>query len=662
MCGISGIHNLHVNQRGISLEVLNQMILGLHHRGPDEFGLYRDLHTGLASARLSIIDLAGGTQPISNEDKTIWIVFNGEIFNYVELRPLLEKKGHQFSTQTDTEVIIHLYEEFGPQCLNKLNGQFAIALWDSQNHTLLLARDRLGIRPLFYTQFQSQLLFASEIKSFFGVTGFELSWDERALEQIFTYWSPLNPRSVFKNVQQIPPAHYLICRDGRIEISPYWNLDYQKDEPLLANSIDENHLERRVLDEFSELLIDATRIRLRADVPVGAYLSGGLDSSTIAAIIRKYTNTPLDSFSIAFSTSHFNESDFQLNMAKHLGTNHQVVHCTPEDIGKIFPEVVWHTEVPILRTAPAPMFLLSQLVNQHKYKVVLTGEGADEMLAGYDIFKEMKIRRFVARHPASSLRPVLFKALYPDIPRIKQSAEFLSAFFSKDILDVDSPIYSHQLRWANTARAKRFFTGQSLIANHYDEIILPADFKNWSQLAQAQYLEISTFLSTYLLSSQGDRPAMAHAVEGRFPFLDYRVVEFCNKLPDHFKLRGLNEKFLLRKFASALIPDEIWKRKKRPYRAPIQASFFGDQEPAYISEILSESCLTATGIFNPPAVKKLAEKARKEMPLSEVEEMALVGIISTQLVDQQFINRQHAVCTTTQSPIKIIDFIGNSIH
>lgn len=661
MCGISGIHNLRNGQQEISLETLQKMIFALHHRGPDEFGVYRDSTTGLASARLSIIDLAGGSQPISNEDQSIWIVFNGEIFNYVELRPLLEQKGHQFATQTDTEVIIHLYEEYGPQCLNMLNGQFAIALWDNRNRTLMLARDRMGIRPLFYAEFNSQLLFASEIKAFLGIPGFHLSFDEQALEQIFTYWSPQTPRSIFKNVQQIPPAHYLLCSENRFEISPFWALDYSQDESFLADS-NEDRWENRILDEFSALLIDATRIRLRADVPVGAYLSGGLDSSTTAAIIRNYTNTPLDSFSIAFSTSQYNESEFQLNMAQHLGTNHQVVHCKPEDIGQVFPEVIWHTETPILRTAPAPMFLLSKLVHQHHYKVVLTGEGADEMLAGYDIFKEMKIRRFVARHPESSLRPLLFQKLYPDIPQLAQSSGFLTAFFSKNIGETDSPFYSHQVRWNNTARIKRFLQKGVSTWSPSDDVTLPPGFKHWTTLAQAQYLEIVTFMSTYLLSSQGDRPSMAHSVEGRYPFLDYRVIEFCNKLPDGFKLRGFNEKYLLRKFASTLIPAEIWKRNKRPYRAPIHKSFFGTDGQAYVDELLSDSQITLSGIFNSVAVKKLVDKARKEPQLSEIEEMALVGIISTQLVEYQFIKRQHSIRDTTTAPLKIIDFAHHSVQ
>ena len=653
MCGISGIYDFTASSR-ISLDVLRAMILALHHRGPDEFGIYRDEQVGLASARLSIIDLEGGSQPISNEDGTVWIVFNGEIFNYIELKPLLEKKGHQFSTKTDTEVILHLYEEYGTDCLNLLNGQFAMGIWDSNTKTLLLARDRLGIRPLFYSHHNQSLLFASEIKSFLAVPGFRLEYDLQALRQVFTYWAPQPPRTPFENVKQIPAGHFLLYRQNQLIIEPYWQLSFATNSRAGKDGLSSN-AEKEILTQFSELLIDATQIRLRADVPVGAYLSGGLDSSTIAAIIRKYTETPLDSFSIAFSTKEFNESVFQQEMAQYLGTRHQVVHCTPDEIGRVFPEVIWHTESPILRTSPAPMFLLSKLVRENGYKVVLTGEGADEILAGYDIFKEMKIRRFVAKDPSSPLRPLLFKKLYMDIPRLRESSEFVMAFFQRKLMETNSPFYSHFIRWENTARTLRFFKNKFKYDENHEELPVPEDFAIWSNLAQAQYLEITTFLSPYLLSSQGDRPAMAHSVEGRFPFLDYRLVEFCNQLPDDFKLRGLNEKYLLRKFSSELLPQEIWKRKKRPYRAPIKSSFFSSHQPEYLAELLSETSLIKSGIFNPQAVKKLVTKASNEAELSEIEEMAIVGIVSTQILDDQFIQRNHPLTQTTYAPIKVID-------
>ncbi|OGO16105.1 MAG: asparagine synthase (glutamine-hydrolyzing) [Chloroflexi bacterium RBG_13_68_17] len=656
MCGIAGV----LNQREsapVSEQTLRRMLALLRHRGPDEFGIYRDDRVGLASARLSIVDLSRGQQPIGNEDGSLWIVFNGEIFNYVELRPRLEARGHRFSTNTDTEVILHLYEDYGPECLRFLNGQFAIALWDSSQRRLLLARDRLGIRPLYYRLDHDRLIFASEIKAMLAIPELQFEIDSESLGQTFTYWSPLTPRSAFAGVQMVPPGHYLWAQEGRVEVEPYWSLDFAEGSPRQD--------EDQVLEEFEHLLVDATRIRLRADVPVGAYLSGGLDSSVVAAIIRRDGDSQLDTFSIAFSDPQYDESPHQRRMADFLGTRHQEVFCTQEDIGRVFPDVVWHTETPILRTAPAPMYLLSDLVHRHGYKVVLTGEGADEVLAGYDIFKEMRLRRFWARVPGSRLRPALLRRLYPDIPRDSQGEVFWTAFFRQGLEDTHSPFYSHQLRWANTARLRRFLdhangdAGQAL-SEH--PIPLPAEFDRWAALAQAQYLEVVTFLSPYLLSSQGDRVAMAHSVEGRYPFLDYRVVEFCNRLPADMKLRGLNEKWLLRRLARGLVPEEIWRRTKRPYRAPIQACFLSSTAGLeYVDDLLSPEAIRRSEYFNPASVEMLLRKARGGTRLGEVDEMGLVGILSTQLVDRFFVRRQGPVVSETQLPdVKVVDLVAET--
>jgi asparagine synthase (glutamine-hydrolysing) len=648
MCGIAGVLNLN-SAKPIEIEALQQMILAIRHRGPDEFGIYRDDSVGLANARLSIVDLSGGQQPISNEDGTLWIVFNGEIFNYVELRPHLEARGHRFTTHCDTEVIVHLYEEYGPACLNYLNGQFAIALWNSRDRSLFLARDRMGIRPVFYTIQEGRLIFGSEIKSILSQPEARAEIDLEALKQTFTFWSPQSPRSIFRDIVEVPAGHYLIAKEGQAVVQRYWSLDFAEDVQPRS--------EEDYLGEFEHLLIDATQIRLRADVPVGAYLSGGLDSSVIAAIIRK-TDTYLDTFSISFPDPHYDESSHQRRMAQFLGTHHQELFCDYADIARVFPDVIWHTEAPILRTAPAPMFLLSGLVHEHRYKVVLTGEGADEVLAGYDIFKEMRVRRFWARQPESQLRPLLLKKLYPDISRLFQSETFLKAFFGKGLDKTGSPFFSHEIRWTNTARATRFLAQSASSANGHDyPITLPAQFAQWSHLAQAQYLEMATFLSPYLLSSQGDRVAMAHSVEGRYPFLDYRVVEFCNRLPASLKQKGLTEKWLLRQLARKLIPSEIWQRNKRPYRAPIQRTFFASGTVLeYVSDMLSSSAITRTGYFNPDAVEKLVKKASGEARLSEVDEMALVGILSTQLLDQLFVRRARPTATENLSDrLKVVD-------
>jgi len=649
MCGIIGVLN-QTNQPPVEETILRQMLEMIRHRGPDGFGIYRDVHIGLGNARLSIIDIDGGDQPIGNEDGSMWIVFNGEIFNYIELRPQLEARGHIFSTNSDTEVILHLYEDFGPDCLQYLNGQFAIAIWDNIQQRLFLARDRVGIRPLFYTSHQGRFIFGSEIKSILAFPGIRAEIDPASLKQVFTYWSVQTPRSIFKRIDEVPPGNFALVQNREIKIEKYWSLDFTEETHLRKSE--------EYIEELENLLVDATQIRLRSDVPVGAYLSGGLDSSITTAIIRNYTKTHLDTFSISFSDQDFDESPYQRKVAGFFGTNHHEILAAYGNIGFTFPKVVWHTEVPILRTAPTPMFLLSKLVHECDYKVVLTGEGADELLAGYDIFKEMKIRRFWARHPDSQKRPLLLRRLYPDISGMGGSSAFMLAFFKKDLTHTASPYYSHALRWTNTSRTWRFLTRDKKTQEGElapSSPVLPAGFDRWPSLGQAQFLEITTFLSPYLLSSQGDRMAMGHSVEGRYPFLDYRIIEYCNRLPSNMKMPVLIEKWLLKQLGRKLLPDFIWQRNKRPYRAPIHRSFFTTSPPEYIQELLSEKALQSSGYFEPAAVTKLARKAVSGVRISEVEDMAIVGILSTQLVDQLFVKGFEIPAIRPQKHIKIIN-------
>jgi asparagine synthase (glutamine-hydrolysing) len=642
MCGIVGSLNLNnEHPHTIKEHSIRRMLAMLRHRGPDEFGIYLDDRIGLGSARLSIIDLSGGQQPITNEDESLWIVFNGEIFNYVELRPQLEKKGHQFCTNTDTEIILHLYEDYGPACLEYLNGQFAIALWDTRNNTLFLARDRLGIRPLFYAIAKNKLLFGSEIKSILAEGSLQAELNPLAIDQVFTFWSPQSPNTAFKGVKEIPPGHFLLVHNQDLRIEQYWRINFPVWEKT-TSSFDKGVY----IDELRELLIDSTKIRLRADVPVGAYLSGGLDSSITSAIIRNYTGNQLDTFSISFGDPLFDESSYQLKMAEYLGTDHKVVHATYDDIRTVFPEVIWHTETPLTRAGPAPLFLLSRLVRQNNYKVVMTGEGADEFLAGYNIFKETKIRRFWARQPDSDIRPNLLKRLYPYITDLGSgSGAYLIAFFKDGLSNLDDPFYSHAIRWKNTSRIKRFFSPDFLdaykqVASHtHFESWLPEEFEYWHALSRAQYLEVTTFLSQYLLSSQGDRMAMANSVEGRYPFLDHRVVEFCNQIPPHLKLFGLTEKFILKQLGKNWVPTEIWQRPKTPYRAPIHRSFMESNKQTYVQDLLAPETINSFGVFKPDAVNQLIRKAERGARFSETDDMALLGILSTQLLYQLFIDR-----------------------
>jgi len=647
MCGIAGYLNLSDAAQPDD-RLVHRMLGQIRHRGPDEFGIYLDDHVGLGNARLSIVDLAGGQQPIANETGDLWVVYNGEVFNHPELRQDLEQRGHRFSTSTDTEVLVHLYEEYGTDCLAKLNGQFVFALWDTRQRSLFIARDRLGVRPLFYTVAENTLLFGSEIKALFADPRVSRSIDPRGIEQVFSFWSTLSPGTCFSGIKELPPGHFMIARDGRFDLTRYWALNFTTPPTESSRIQGPSSGSRRSLaslaDEFAELLTDATRIRLRADVPVGAYLSGGLDSSTISAIIREIGTSKLDTFSIAFNDPEFDESEPQKKMAAFLGTEHKVIRASHADIAEVFSEVVWHTETALTRTGPAPMFLLSKLVRDSGYKVVLTGEGADEFLAGYDIFKEAKVRRFWAREPKGTRRPQLLQRLYPEIVRLGASAPaFLTTFFGADLEDTAAPDYSHRVRWRNNRRTHRFFSPEFAAALTASDptpgstLFYPESFARWDTLQQAQYIEATTFLPNYLLSSQGDRVSMAHAVEGRYPFLDVRVVHFCNALPAHAKLPALREKVLLRETARRWLPPEITQRRKRPYRAPIHRCFGAAGAPAYIAESFSETALRKTGIFSPVSASRLFQAVQQGRSVGETDEMALIGILSTQLLHRHFI-------------------------
>jgi asparagine synthase (glutamine-hydrolysing) len=639
MCGIAGILSSTAAAAPPACAELAVMIGQLHHRGPDGNGTYCDGEVGLAHARLSIIDLTTGDQPIHNEDKTVWVVFNGEIFNYIELRAALERQGHRFYTHSDTEVLVHLYEEHGDDFVRHLNGQFAIALWDTRTQRLVLARDRTGIRPLFHTTVGGRLLFASEAKALFAVAGVPRCLDPLALAEVFTFWAPIGDRSVFEGVRSLPPGHLMAVQGGRTQNRCYWDWDFP------VEPVDDSRSAADCAEELRALMVDAVRLQLRADVPVGAYLSGGLDSSVITSLIHNFTDTPLRTFSVTFEDDEFDEGPYQRELAGYLGTQHSQVRCTRADIAAAFPRALWHAEAPILRTAPTPLMLLSASVREQGYKVVLTGEGADEVFGGYDIFKEARVRRFMARAPQSSVRPQLLKRLYPYLKHSPAtSGAFARSFFSEGVEHMNEPYYAHIPRWNTTRRISQYFSAtlRDAIGNWSPypaiEATLPAHIRRWQPMARDQYVEAHTLMSGYLLNSQGDRMAMANSIEGRFPFLDHRVIEFANRLPPRYKLMGLTEKFLLKKSMTGLLPESVRTRSKQPYRAPDSASFFvNGKAPEYVAELMSAERIARAGYFEPSAVRKLFEKCRCGRAIGFGDNMAFVGILSTMLIDEMFI-------------------------
>ncbi len=610
----------------------------IEHRGPDAGGVWVGQGVGFAHRRLSIIDLSSGQQPMHTEDGRYAITFNGEIFNYLELKAELEKKGQRFRTASDTEVILAAFREWGEACVCRFNGDFAFALFDNETGHVFAARDRMGVRPFFYTQAHGCLVFGSEIKALLAFPGVEAKPDPFAIDQIFTFWFPLAPRTGFEGISELPPAHVLTFKGGKISTRAYWTLDFPR-----AQDAYDNRSEQAIVGDVRGVLEDATRLRLRSDVPVGAYLSGGLDSSIITALVKSIQPHNLHTFSVTFDTAEFDETDFQNQMVKALGTHHRSVPITPHQIGELFPAVIDVTERPIVRTAPAPLFKLSQFVHAQGYKVVLTGEGADEVFAGYDIFKEMSVRRFMARQPQSQIRPQLLRKLYPYLPRLSaQNPAYLEAFFGSRLDEVHDPLFSHLPRFRTTAAAKVFYSAafrEQL--GGYDALDalrsgLPSEFMHWHTLNQAQYLETAYLLPGYILSSQGDRMAMAHGVEGRFPFLDHRVVEMAARIPVALKMRGLREKHVLREAFAPMLPHTIAQRVKQPYRAPDAPSFVGEGAPPWVAERVAPCALEETGFFNEGAVGKLMAKCAKGRPLGFKDNTALVGILSTQLWHKQF--------------------------
>lgn len=633
MCGIAGFFGETGDPRRDGA-LVGRMLDAVAHRGPDGRGVEVRSGAVLGHVRLAIVDLEGGAQPLTDEAGEVSITFNGEIFNHVELRADLEARGVRFRTSSDTEVLLRLYLDRGEACLDALNGDFAFAIHDRRRGLLFAARDRVGVRPFFWTQAGGRLFFASEIKALLAVEGVEARPDPLGLADILTLWSPLAPRTAYAGIHDLPPGHCLVARAGHVAVRAWWRPDF----PTLAEDAADRRSEADVREALQALMREATRIRLRADVPVGAYLSGGFDSSATTALASDLLARPVATYSVTFEDAEFDESAYQRQVAEAFGTQHHATPCSGADIAAAFPEVVRAVERPILRTAPAPLFTLARAVRASGTKVVLTGEGADEVFAGYDLFKEAKVRRFCARQPGSTLRPRLFRRLYPYLPGLAaQSPAYLRAFFGMGLDRTGDPLFSHLPRAATTSRCLSFLSGDLRAAMAgYDPLqalreSLPERFSGWHPLAQAQYLEIAHLLPGYILSAQGDRVAMAHAVEGRFPFLDPRVIDFAARLPARLKLRGLREKHVLREALGPRLPASVVERPKQPYRAPDAAAFFPGAALPAVAEALAPAAIAAAGLFDPAAVGKLARKCAEGRARGTGDSMALVAVLSGQI-------------------------------
>lgn len=631
MCGVAGIVCADA-RRPVEEERLLRMARALRHRGPDGFGFARDEGAGFVSARLAIFDLPGGWQPIEATPRGNLIVYNGEVYNHPELRAELARDGTGFSTTTDTEVVLRLLERDGLRALDRFNGQFAFAWWQPRKRRLVLVRDRFGVRPLHWSQLDDgSIVFASEARALFASGLVTAAPDLQGIDEVFTTWGSRPPRTVFRGVQQLPPGGLLVWEDGRIVEERTWWTPAPWDQP-------------EEKQELGSLMRDSVSLRLRADVPVGAYLSGGLDSSLISALAQETTGGQLRTFSVAFTNELYDERGYQEEVAAALGTSHHVVEAGSGEIAGAFPDVVLHAETPMVRTAPVPLYLLAREVREQGITVVATGEGADELFWGYDLFKEVALRRLHAQDPARAEE--LLNRLYP---YLGAGAGRRGPAWQQFILETgagDDPLASHLTRVEATATVKAFYSpdvAAELAATDPLERLrsdMPAGFGELGDLERASWLEVKTLLEPYLLATQGDRMAMAHGVEGRYPFLDHRVFAASVGLPPEDKLNGLDDKVALRRLADQVLPPSIARRPKQPYRAPEVEPFFAEGAPEWIDHLLSPEALERVGMWDPARVEGLLRRCRAGRATGIREGMAFVGILSTQLWHESFCGEQ----------------------
>jgi len=646
MCGICGYHSLAGRRLDESDAIIRRMSAVLEHRGPDQEGYHRDPTLRLGVRRLSIQDIPGGGQPVYNEDRSIAVVFNGEIYNFRELRDELAARGHRFATRCDTEVIVHAYEEFGMASLDRLEGQFAFALWDANAARLILARDRVGKKPLFYTRVGSTVVFASEIKSILRHPAVSRAVDPRCLDQMFTFFMPVNPRTMFKGIASLPPGRYLDIRDGEMREQIYW----EPPVPDLHESarIPDEEWIARVRDELTR----AVRSRMIADVPIGVFLSGGLDSSVIAAVMSQSSSSPLRTYSICHEDAYYDEGKYSDMVAHALGSDHHRLVVTSEQIAALIPTLVWRVEAPSCKTSTAAYIRLYEAARRSS-TVILTGEGADEALAGYPNIRMLKALDFAERHPRLNARRLVDRVLPPgstlrvmyhepkplseadrervidrfgcvpaDLQRYRSLASLKPALFSDDVLaELDG--YSAEEEFARTLVNRERVQGRHFIQ-------------------QTQYFEYLLKLPNYLLINPGDRAAMTHSVENRCPFLDHRFIECCMSLPLSLRVRGLCEKYALRKAFARDLPPEILRRTKRPFTTIYVSDIFRRHAPDYLNDALTDTAIRRAGLFRPSAVEDLTRRLR-DPNLSRQEQVQLETpfslVVTAQLWHQMFIEQ-----------------------
>ncbi len=622
---------------------MKKMISVLGHRGPDGWGLYTDSHVALGHARLSIQDLSGGHQPMSTGRYVI--SFNGEVFNFIELRAEMEKRGVQFKTTCDTEIVLKAFELDGPAAFSSFNGQFAILLWDKKEKVLTVARDRYGIRPLYVLDHMGVFYFASELKCFDQIPGYHRSFHMKNLYEHGLLWNTLGDRTVYNDIISLPAGDYAEYRIGE---EPRRFTYYQLGENYDLPTPDYE----QAREEMVELLSDAVRLRLRSDVPVGNYLSGGIDSSVIAHLTKIHNKDRFKTFAVSFTDKGYDESVYQQEMVERLNSEHIDLKIDYTMINSYLGEAAYHFERPVFRTAPVPLYLLSRKVREENIKVVLTGEAADEILCGYDVFKEVRMLQMWRDNRDNAPVEKLLGQLYPHLSHYKDKTQmgFMKMYYEDFLDDFDNDLMGLNIRMNNNRILGNYLNKDYAVTYEKEELLanlketLPADYGKWSLMQKEQYLEMKTLLPGYLLSSQGDRMSMGHSVEGRYPFLDHRLVEKAFAYPDDYKLKGFSQKHILRDAFRDVVPPSIIDRPKQPYQAPDLKSFFSDGRLTdEAAPFLSEEAVDMAGVFDKKYVNRLINKFSRRMPkqIGYRDNMLITFILSTQMISRAMDNPRH---------------------
>ena len=646
MCGIAGIAFSSKSRRSANESVLRRMCDVISHRGPDDEGFFIDGSVGLGHRRLSIVDVAAGHQPMTNEDGSLRITYNGEIYNHADFRAELEARGHVYQTHCDTETILHLYEEHGEGCVEYLRGMFSFAIWDSNTRKLFIARDRLGVKPLYYAQTQDgSLYFASEIKSLLASGDIKAEVNYDVLPDYLANHAPSGTQTLFRGINRLLPGHTLTWIDGTVSIKCFWDIHF--DSTGEAKRSDKDYIA-----EWKELFETSVRLRLMADVPLGMFLSGGIDSSAIAAVMSGMVQEPIKTFSVGFSEREANELEYARLVARTFGTNHHEIILTPDEFFAALPRLVWHEDEPLAHLASIPLYFVSKLASQH-VKVVLTGEGSDELLAGYYRYRTTVYNQALGNSFQSltnePIRQVI-KNRIESLPAGSKAKRKLSRTFLCLKPDLEN-IYFDNFAVFSRARQAQLLTNEAKerlgSVDPYQTLkALIEDTDATTLLNRLLYADTKTYLHELLMKQ--DQMSMAASIESRVPFLDHKLVEFSARMPERMKLRGWTTKYVLRESMKGVLPDVILKRRKMGFPVPVGTWFRGKYRAVIDEYVLSERTL-ARGLFEPDYLKQMVEAHQ-----SGVENHAdrLWSLLNLEIWLRQFIDGEDSSAKNLESTLE----------